>query len=157
MANDITDNQAITIGWDALHRDAVILSQKLKHQGPFRGILAVARGGLVPAAILAQELGIRLVDTLCVSSYDGKVQRQGEAELLKAVEGDGSGWLVVDDLVDSGNTFRKLRQILPKAHYATIYVKPQGQDVVDSTVIPIDQDIWLVFPWDNDPAHWRRS
>jgi xanthine phosphoribosyltransferase len=147
-------NNAIKIGWDALHRDAVILAQKLKHHGPFAGIIAVARGGLVPAAIVARELDIRLVDTVCVSSYGDDNQR-GAATVHKPVEGDGAGWLVVDDLVDSGATFRQLRKMLPKAHFATVYVKPDGADTVDTTVIPIDQEIWLVFPWDDDPASWR--
>ncbi|PKU26237.1 xanthine phosphoribosyltransferase [Telmatospirillum siberiense] len=154
MAQDFTGNAAIKIGWDALHRDSVILSQKLRTKGPFKGIIAVARGGLVPAAIVARELDIRLVDTVCVSSYDDTVQRD-DLLILKPVEGDGTGWLVIDDLVDSGKTFRQLRKMLPKAHYATVYVKPVGQPVVDTTVIPIDQEIWLVFPWDDDPANWR--
>lgn len=155
MGQDYTGNAAIKIGWDALHRDAVILSQKLRAKGPFKGIIAVARGGLVPAAVVARELNIRLVDTVCISTYDETVQRDGEALILKPVEGDGTGWLVIDDLVDSGKTFRQLRKMLPKAHYATVYVKPVGQDVVDTTVIPIDQDIWLLFPWDSDPANWQ--
>ncbi|HXP96818.1 MAG TPA: xanthine phosphoribosyltransferase [Telmatospirillum sp.] len=154
MGQDFTGNAAIKIGWDALHRDSVILSQKLRTKGPFKGIIAVARGGLVPAAIVARELDIRLVDTVCVSSYDDTVQRD-DMLVLKPVEGDGTGWLVIDDLVDSGKTFRQLRKMLPKAHYATVYVKPVGQETVDTTVIPIDQEIWLVFPWDDDPANWR--
>jgi xanthine phosphoribosyltransferase len=154
MGQDFTGNAAIKIGWDALHRDSVILAQKLRSKGPFKGIIAVARGGLVPAAIVARELDIRLVDTVCVSSYDDNVQRD-DLLILKPVEGDGTGWLVIDDLVDSGKTFRQLRKMLPKAHYATVYVKPIGQDTVDTTVIPIDQEIWLVFPWDDDPANWR--
>ncbi len=150
MAQDFTTARAITIGWEALHRDTIMLSHRLLHQGPFKGIIAVARGGLVPAAIVARELDLRLVDTVCVVSYDDKVQRSEDQMLvLKPVEGDGSGWLIVDDLVDTGNTFRQLRKMLPKAHFATVYVKPKGADAVDTTVIPIEQDIWLVFPWDD--------
>lgn len=155
MGQDSTKNAAIKIGWDALHRDAVILSQKLKWKGPFKGLIAVARGGLVPSAVVARELDIRLVDTVCISSYDDRVQRDGPALVLKPIEGDGEGWLIVDDLVDTGATFRRLREMLPKAHFAAVYVKPGGQDSVDTAVIPIDQDIWLVFPWDDDPASWR--
>ena len=157
MAQDLSTAKRIKIGWDTLHRDTVMLSHRLKSKGPFKGIIAVARGGLVPAAIVARELDIRLVDTVCIVSYDDKVQRTGEALVLKPVEGDGTGWLIVDDLVDSGNTFRQLRKMLPNAHYATVYVKPKGQDTVDTTVIPIDQDIWMVFPWADDPQSWRRN
>ena len=83
------------------------------------------------------------------------MQRDGEPLVLKPVEGDGSGWLIIDDLVDSGTTFRQLRKMLPKAHFATVYVKPKGSTLVDTTVIPIDQEMWLVFPWDDDPPAAR--
>ncbi len=155
MAQDFSTAKIIKIGWDTLHRDTVMLSHRLKSKGPFKGIIAVARGGLVPAAIVARELDVRLVDTVCIVSYDDKVQRSGEALVLKPVEGDGTGWLIVDDLVDTGNTFRQLRRMLPHAHYATVYVKPNGADAVDSTVIPIEQEIWLVFPWDDEPPRPR--
>lgn len=151
MSQDFSASPTVAIGWDALHRDTLLLCHKLRQKGPFKGIIAVARGGLVPAAIVARELSIRLVDTVCIASYDDKLQRSGQALVLKPVEGDGSGWLVVDDLVDSGATFRQLRHMLPKAHYATVYVKPDGADAVDTTVIPVEQDLWLEFPWDLAP------
>lgn len=153
MALEFTKH--IKIGWDTIHRDTLMLAHRLKNKGPFKGIIAVARGGLVPATIVARELDIRLVDTVCIVSYDDFKRRDGDVLVLKPVEGDGSGWLVVDDLVDTGTTFRQLRRMLPKAHYATVYVKPGGEDVVDTTVIPIEQDIWLVFPWDDDPPQPR--
>lgn len=145
----------IKIGWDTIHRDTLMLAHRLKSKGPFKGIIAVARGGLVPATIVARELDIRLVDTVCIVSYDDFKRRDGDVVVLKPVEGDGSGWLIVDDLVDTGTTFRQLRRMLPHAHYATVYVKPGGEDVVDTTVIPIEQDIWLVFPWDDEPPQSR--
>ena len=106
------------VTWDQLHRDAKALAWRLLEQGPFKGIIGVARGGLVPAAIVARELNIRLVDTLCICTYQGREQTGGE-EVLKAIEGDGDGWLVVDDLVDTGNTATIIRNMLPKAHFAT--------------------------------------
>ena len=108
------------VTWDQLHRDAKALAWRLLEQGPFKGIIGVARGGLVPAAIVARELNIRLVDTLCICTYQGREQTGGE-EVLKAIEGDGDGWLVVDDLVDTGNTATIIRNMLPKAHFATLY------------------------------------
>ncbi|MBC8443774.1 MAG: xanthine phosphoribosyltransferase, partial [Deltaproteobacteria bacterium] len=57
------------ISWDQLHRDSRALAWRLLEIGPFMGIVAITRGGLVPAAIIARELDVRLVDTVCVSSY----------------------------------------------------------------------------------------
>ncbi|HER27343.1 MAG TPA: xanthine phosphoribosyltransferase, partial [Rhodospirillales bacterium] len=117
-----------------------------------QGIVALTRGGLVPASILAREMEIRIVDTLCISTYDK--QLMGQVSVLKIPERaaavDGEGWLLVDDLVDTGTTAKAAREILPKAHFATVYAKPQGRPVVDTYVAEVGQDVWIYFPWDTD-------
>jgi len=150
MTQDYTANRHLTIDWAMFHRDIQLLAANLSGKGPFKGMIAIARGGLVPAGILSRLLDLRLVDTLCVSSYDDRVQRPGTPELLKGIDGDGEGWLVIDDLVDSGATLKLVRDMLPKAHFATVYAKPKGIHLVDTTAINIDQHLWLVFPWDQD-------
>jgi len=118
---------------------------------PFKGIIAVTRGGLVPAAVVARELDIRLIETACISSYDQ--QSQGKLTVLKkpAEADDGEGWLIVDDLVDTGETAKALRQMMPKAHFATAYAKPAGRPLVDTFVTEVSQDTWIFFPWDMEP------
>lgn len=137
------------ISWDQLHRDAKALAWRLLDKDFFNGIIAVTRGGLVPAAIIARELDIRLVDTVCVSSYDWKNQK-GDVKLLKGIDGNGEGWLIVDDLVDTGRTARVIRELLPKAHFATIYAKPAGRPLVDTFITEVSQDTWILFPWDTE-------
>ena len=137
------------VTWDELHRHSRALAWRLLEMGPWHGIVGVARGGLVPAAIVARELDIRLVDTVCVASYDH--QSQGEVRLLKQVAGDGAGLLVVDDLVDTGQTARAVREMLPRAHLATVYAKPLGRPLVDTFVTEVSQDTWILFPWDIEP------
>ena len=140
------------ISWDQLHRDAKALSWRLLDKDFFNGIIAVTRGGLVPAAIIARELDIRLVDTICVSSYDWKNQK-GEVKLLKGIPGNGEGWLIIDDLVDTGRTAKLIRDLLPKAHFATVYAKPQGRGFVDTCVSEVSQETWIYFPWDTEPQY----
>ena len=139
------------ISWEELHRNARALSWRLLEKGPWKGIIAITRGGLVPAAILARELDIRLIDTVCISSYastDDGDKSQGELQLLKAAAGDGEGMLLVDDLVDTGKTAKYVRELLPKAHFATVYAKPSGKPLVDTFVTEVSQDTWIRFPWD---------
>lgn len=140
------------VSWWELHRDAKALAWRLIDRmaeiGPFKGVIGIARGGLVPATVVARELDLRLVDTLCIASY--KDRRQGEIEVLKTIPGDGSGWLIVDDLVDTGATARKVRELLPKAHFATVYAKPEGKPTVDTFVTEVSQDTWILFPWDSE-------
>ncbi|MCC7048480.1 MAG: xanthine phosphoribosyltransferase [Alphaproteobacteria bacterium] len=137
------------VSWEELHRNARALAWRLVDAGPWRGIIAITRGGLVPAAIIARELEIRLIDTICVASYDH--QAQSEVQVLKSVEGDGTGWLIIDDLVDTGNTMRAVRKMLPKAHVAAIYAKPAGRPLVDTFITEVSQDTWIHFPWDLEP------
>ncbi len=137
------------VAWEELHRHAKALAWRLMEKGPWKGIIAITRGGLVPAAVIARELDIRLIETACVASYDH--QNQGKAELLKPMPanvGDGTGWLVIDDLADTGRTLELMRQLLPQAHYATVYAKPQGRPLTDTFVIEVSQDTWIHFPWD---------
>lgn len=133
--------------WQDIHRDTRTLARIVGAKGPFAGIVAVSRGGLVPAAILARELDIRLVETICIASYQDETV-QGPAQVLKPITGDGADLLVVDDLADSGATQRLIRAMLPLAHSATLYAKPDGRPFVDSVVAAIPQSTWVVFPWE---------
>jgi len=142
-------SHSFPVTWEELHRHARALAWRLLDRGPFIGIVAVTRGGLVPAAIVARELDLRLIDTVCIASYDE--QRKGALKVLKGIEGDGAGWLVIDDLVDTGDTAKLVRAMLPKAHFATIYVKPAGAPLVDTFVTEFSQDTWILFPWDIEP------
>jgi adenine/guanine phosphoribosyltransferase-like PRPP-binding protein len=136
------------ISWEQLQRDARALSWRLMELGPWQGIIAIPRGGLVPAAIIARELDIRIVDTICIASYAGR--RQGSIQVLKTATGDGEGWLLVDDLVDTGKTARLVREMVPKAHFATVYAKPAGRPLVDTFMTEVSQDTWILFPWDSE-------
>lgn len=143
------------VSWTEVHRDTKHLVRKLIGMGPWDGIVALTRGGLVPASILAREMEIRVVDTLCISTYEE--QLKGTVKVLKvperAVAIDGEGWLLIDDLVDTGTTAKKAREILPKSHFATVYAKPLGLPVVDTYVSEVAQDVWVFFPWDTEPQY----
>ena len=135
------------VSWEQLHRDAKALAWRLAELGPWDCVVAITRGGLVPTAIVARELEVRLIDTFCVSSYDYK--DQSGLEVLKSIEGDGGGMLIVDDLVDTGRTAEIVRAALPKAHFATVYAKPEGEPQVDLSLVvqrDIDKDAASAVP-----------
>ncbi len=141
-----------TVTWEQLHRDARSLAQSLiGHR--FAGIVAVTRGGLIPAAIVARELEIRLVESISVVSYAGEAGTASTPRIIKpaAAAADGAGFLVIDDLVDSGETARAVRAALPAAHFACLYAKPAGRPYTDSFVADVPQDTWILFPWDTAP------
>jgi xanthine phosphoribosyltransferase len=139
------------VTWDQLHRDARALAWRLMDLGPFEGIVAISRGGLIPAAIIARELDLRLVESVCIVTYQD--EQIGDPIITKApvAAGDGTGFLIVDDLVDTGATARVVRAALPHAHFACVYAKPAGRPTVDSFVTEVSQDTWILFPWDTEP------
>jgi len=144
--------KAFPVSWDAFHRDARALAWRLADVGGFSAIVAITRGGLVPAGIIARELGIRVIETICVVSYSDENLR-GPVEIVKPLSdvilsSPSEEVLIVDDLVDTGATASAVRALLPKAHFATVYAKPQGRPMVDTFVTEVSQDTWIFFPWD---------
>ena len=140
-----------TVTWDQLHRDARHLAELVIPLGPWAGIVAISRGGLIPAAIVAREMEVRVVESVSVITYDEETR--GRPEIVKRPDaaGDGSGFLIVDDLVDRGITARAVRELLPRAHFACLYAKPEGRPVTDTFVTEVPQDTWVLFPWDTAP------
>ncbi|MBX3503394.1 MAG: xanthine phosphoribosyltransferase [Alphaproteobacteria bacterium] len=147
-----TYSKMFPVSWTELHRDAKALAWRLADTGPYKGLIAITRGGLVPAAIVARELELRLIDTICCSTYE-KTKRGAKVEVLKGTRAEadkGEDWLIVDDLVDTGVTAEHVRQLLPKAHFATVYAKPAGKPMVDTFITEVSQDTWILFPWDQE-------
>jgi len=152
MAASTSYSKMFPVSWTELHRDAKALAWRLVDTGPYKGLIAITRGGLVPAAIVARELELRLIDTICCSTYE-KTKRGAKVEVLKGTQAEadkGEDWLIVDDLVDTGVTAERVRQMLPKAHFATVYAKPAGKPMVDTFITEVSQDTWILFPWDQE-------
>ena len=145
--------KSFPVSWDQFHRDARALAWRLAgFRSDWKAIVCITRGGLVPAAIIARELGTRLIETVCVASYHD-YSEQGELKVLKDVTptllvDEGDGILIVDDLTDTGKTAGIVRAMLPKAHFATVYAKPKGRPLVDTFITEVSQDTWIYFPWD---------
>ncbi|QPM89837.1 xanthine phosphoribosyltransferase [Pseudooceanicola algae] len=155
MTDRLPHEKGFHVSWDQLHRDARALAWRLDGHGPketggWKAVVAITRGGMAPAMIVARELDIRTVDTISVKSYDH--QSQAQAHVLKAPDaemmGDGTGILVIDDLVDTGKTLELVRSLYPKAHFATVYAKPSGRPQVETFITEVSQDTWIFFPWD---------
>jgi xanthine phosphoribosyltransferase len=151
-------NKSFPVSWDQFHRDSRALAWRLTSLGTFDAVVAIARGGLVPATIVARELNIRVIESVAVKSYDH--QSKGDVRVLKPISEQifelsrsGGKILIVDDLVDTGATARAVREMLPGAHFATVYAKPMGRELVDTFITEVSQDTWIFFPWDLDVAY----
>jgi xanthine phosphoribosyltransferase len=151
-----TPDKIFPVSWDQFHRDSRALAWRLHAAGPFETVVCITRGGLVPAAVVARELNVRVIETVCVASYQN-YKNEGALKVLKTVAPEivatgGKGVLIVDDLVDTGKTAKVVREILPGAHFATVYAKPMGRPQVDTFITEVSQDTWIYFPWDTGLA-----
>jgi xanthine phosphoribosyltransferase len=137
------------LSWERIHSDAHALATQLQPLGPWPCMVAITRGGLVPAGLIAQTLGIHRIETLGLTSYAND-HKPGPMTITKPLpEGfdHQARLLVIDDLVDTGQSARTVRSLLPNAHIATLYAKPQGLAFVQSHVADFAQNEWIVFPW----------
>ncbi|WP_135080114.1 xanthine phosphoribosyltransferase [Terasakiella sp. SH-1] len=151
MASLEDDIVSEVVSWAEIHKDTRVLARQLSKRAPFKGIIAITRGGLIPAAIMARELGIKLIETVCVEAYrDDAAELSGSVNVMKEATQarDGEGWLMIDDLVDTGTTAKAVREMMPKAYFVTLYAKPEGKPLVDSFVKEVEQETWVFFPWD---------
>jgi xanthine phosphoribosyltransferase len=153
-----TPDKIFPVSWDQFHRDSRALAWRLHAAGPFDALVCITRGGLVPAAIVARELNVRVIETVCIASYHD-YKNQGDIKVIKGIAEEitvmgtqGRRVLIVDDLVDTGRTAKVVRDLLPEAHFATVYAKPMGRPLVDTFVTEVSQDTWIYFPWDTGLA-----
>lgn len=139
------------VTWQEFYRNAKALAWRLKEDQTWKGMIAITRGGLVPASVMARELDIRKIDTISILSYS-EDEKQVDPLIIKPCyqEDGGKGWLIVDDLVDTGTTAKLVREMLPKAHITAIYAKPSGKEHVDTFMTEVSQDTWIVFPWEEE-------
>ena len=156
MTDRLPHEKGFHVSWDQIHRDARALAWRLdgtgRTDGAWKAVVAITRGGMAPAMIVARELDIRTVDTISVKSYDHQSQSEAEHHQDTGSElvGDGTGILVVDDLVDTGKTLEAVRKVMPKAHVATVYAKPMGEPMVDTFITGSART-----PGSSFPGTWR--
>ncbi|CAL4321871.1 Xanthine-guanine phosphoribosyltransferase [Buchnera aphidicola (Protaphis terricola)] len=135
------------VTWDMLQIYTRKLANRLVKLNSWNKIVAISRGGLVPASILARELNIRYVDTICIASYNYNSLKKNRT-IIKKSQSNSSKIIIVDDLVDTGGTAKIIRKLYPKAYFVTIFAKPMGKILVDNYIIDVSQNIWIEQPWD---------
>jgi xanthine phosphoribosyltransferase len=151
----------ISRSWDGINNDARILGgiMQATWNGPPEGIIAIARGGLVPAAIIANLVDCRQVAAVSAESYNlnGEVHPV-KINYMPRITGlgahEGAGWWVIDDILDTGSTLAALQEIWPAALYGVLYRKPNLKRPYALRQLPIavreyHHEAWVKFPWEN--------
>ncbi|PZU47823.1 MAG: phosphoribosyltransferase [Microbacterium sp.] len=116
-------------------------------------VVAIARGGLLPAGAVAYGLGVKSCGALNVEFYTG-IGTVLDAPALLPPDLDmgylpGKRVLLVDDVADSGRTLKLAVEMLKDAgadvRSACIYTKPGTVASPDYSWRETDR--WIDFPW----------
>ncbi|MEN1976693.1 phosphoribosyltransferase [Cellulomonas sp. P4] len=150
---DLPDEREI-LGWDQFGEAARDLARDVVASG-FEPdvVVAVARGGLLPAGALAYALGLKACGTLNVEFYTGIDTRLPDPVVLPPLLDTealaGRRALVVDDVADTGETLalvqRLVSQHCAEARTAVLYAKPHS--IVDPDFVWRRTAQWITFPW----------
>ena len=145
------------INWIEFHTYCKRMADYLKPKENGNKIfIAVTRDGLFPAGILSHALDHRLVDTICVSSWNDQGV-QGPIRVLKKpseywpLMPNGSNLVFIDAISDTGRTADAIRTLYPSCTYIVMVAKKKGIASVDYYAQMVS-DSWILFPWDDDPT-----
>lgn len=145
--------------WEIIEDLVTCLERNTRLAGEFHMIVAIGRGGWIPAVMLSHRLKIRTVIPIVAVGWGGSEESE-ESRTFRHPDTELSfmrpiyrlmhqaGVLVVDDICDTGETFKKLRRFLPLARFVTLMNKPEGGDHCNYSVRAVPQSSWVVFPWE---------
>lgn len=139
------------ISWEEIQNWSNIIAEKIATDCADISqmtLVAVSRGGLVPAQLIAYKLNIRDIRVMKLISYDNENKRGETKDISTDRLFDGDDVYFIDDLADSGETVRYLRSRFPQARQCTLITKDCCNENPDLTAVNLPGDAWLVFPWD---------
>jgi len=147
--------EVIYIPWSKALRMCYKLAEMIMDSGEvFDVLVTISRGGLVPARIVSDVLGID--DLYAVSSkFWGIGGRVAPEPVIKACEGlnvQGRKALVVDEVVDTGSTMTKVVKLLhdlgaASIKTATLHYKTTSSLIPDYYVEKVEKWVWIFYPW----------
>ena len=161
-----------TLTWQGFGDASRALTQSIVDSGWMPElIVAIARGGLLPAGAISYAIGVKAMGTMNVEFYTGVGQALTEPQLLPPLMDvsamDGKRVLVVDDVADSGSTLKMVMDMInahglsldghttvkAEARSAVIYKKPRS--VIEPDYMWRETDKWINFPWSTLPVIQR--
>lgn len=128
----------------------------IAQMGAFRPdtVLAIARGGVTLGHALTMALDIRNLQCIRVESYDGTHHREEVTVKTLCDLSDSHRVLIVDDIVDSGQTLSSLLPMLSRRYpgiefrSASLFYKPTASARPDYTLHEARD--WIDFFWESD-------
>lgn len=146
----MSDNKRLFLDWIQIDVACTMFANGLAYEISTPDlIVAVARGGMIPATLIARKLGVRRLDIFQCTSYEDGTDKQTNLQVINIPKiRPDEKVLFIDDLVDTGETAKLIKSMYPNALFAALYAKPKGIDHVDFYFERHPQDLWIDFPWE---------
>ena len=147
----------LRLSWDDIAEATWKLGERVRMSG-FQPeyLVGITLGGLVPLMLLAKQLKNRNVLTISAQSYDGDKKRELDIKYLPDVDLAGKRVLLIDEVVDSGDTLSAITKILREKYHvgelksAVVVCKSHSVFTPDFSILSTDE--WVVFPWEKAEA-----
>lgn len=118
-------------------------------------LVGITVGGLIPLGMLAKALDMNTVVTVSANSYEGQERRNLNITYLPSIDLTGKKVLLIDEIVESGETLRQISQILLDQYKASelktaVFVinKDKCKFLPDFHIVETTE--WIFFPWEKD-------
>jgi hypoxanthine phosphoribosyltransferase len=143
------------VSWDEAYRLSRKLAYEIKSSGFHPDlIIAIGRGGYVPARIVSDFLLHSLLTSIKVEHWDNAARKRPEATVRfpLAVDIQGQKILIVDDVTDTGETLRVTADYVRSLHAGEIRTGVMQHKTV-SPIVPdfyaevITEWRWIIYPW----------
>jgi xanthine phosphoribosyltransferase len=138
----------VFLSYHDIHTDCIELAKKIKKKYKPEKLILISRGGLIPGSIIANYLGIQDVDVIALKTYADR-KRSKEIKVYKRIKSEKK-LVVIDDLVDSGETAKIVKEMMPNSKFVVLYAKTSGKKQADLHLFDFKDSDWLVFPWEQD-------
>ena len=164
VSNCVVGEERENLTWQEFGDAARELAQQIVNSGWKPDlIVAIARGGLIPAGAIAYAMGVKAIGTMNLEFYTGLGETLDEPQVLPPLMDvsalDGKKVLVVDDVADSGKTLKKVMELIDEdglsldgkthakvdARSVVIYKKPVS--IIEPDYIWRKTALWINFPW----------
>ena len=144
------------LSWQDIHNYCNLLAVKINADTKrLNNVIGIAKGGLIPATILAKRFGIKRVFSIGAASYDGYEKDEEGLQVYQDIPDELHNQinLYVDDISDTGDTFNFLlkergHELDRGIYTATIHVKPHTKFKPNFYQKEVDNDEWIVYPWE---------
>lgn len=155
-------NVSVEVSLDHVNARIGDIARQLRAQNvPVEGLIAIRRGGAIPANLLATELQLpaEKIASVVISRYsEAGVAHPPQILEAAQIPNGGRNWVIVDEIAGSGDTLLAALDRYPLASTAVLHSYPEalskkradGAPLIDFYSQEVGSHVWIVYPWERE-------